>query len=158
MFWLVVIIIAYIVQFSILPHFVGVWLRFDIFLVLTVLIGLLQGMRNGMALGLVLGLLHDIAIGSSPGFFTGLYLIAGCAAGWFASKIFKGNIFVPLIVIIFWSILEAALLWWRLLYDYGQGLGQNMVSLCIGNFLLTLLTYYCLRHWLIPKEYYRLGD
>lgn len=93
--WGVLIVLALVLQATLVPLITIKGVRPDLLLIIVVSSGLLLGKEQGLGLGFFAGLLQDLASGN----IFGLNLLAKMATGFLAGvaerKVFKENILLP---------------------------------------------------------------
>lgn len=140
-----------ILQSTLLPYVAVGGVKPDLLLVLAVLVGLVFGTRSGLLAGLVAGLLKDLFLGKYLGLFTFTCVMAGYLAGLFQTKVFKGNLLVPVGVVTLVTLLHGFLVF-GLLRTAGLPLSGIAV---LWRILIPEVTYNVLLVPLIYPSVYR---
>ena len=94
--WLLVIVIALIIQSTLLPLVAIKGICPDILLVIVVSYALLSGKEKGVGMGFFAGLLQDLAFGSIFGSNTLSKLATGYICGLAERKVFKEHVLLPI--------------------------------------------------------------
>ena len=96
---LIEIMVSYLLQSSVFPHFELAGVVPDILLILVVSTAFFKGQNAGVLAGFISGLLMDFCIGDVIGLFAILYMIIGFFTG-FANKIFdEDDYLLPLALV-----------------------------------------------------------
>lgn len=145
------VVLALVAQVTV-ANFIQVWgIRPDLIMILIIMNGFLRGIREGAFLGFMAGLLKDVVTGNFLGAGALSGLVAGCAAGYAESRLFKENLIIVMGLIWFISFL-GQLVSYILLSMAGLGL-----SLFIGLFkvIIPASTYNALLGIVFYRWYYR---
>ena len=97
--WMGLIIGTLIVQATVIPLIFTGGIRPDLLLIVTVSAGLLFGKERGVGVGFFAGLIQDLGSGGILGLNTLAKLAIGYLSGMIEQKVFKENIFLPLLTI-----------------------------------------------------------
>ncbi|WP_196593249.1 rod shape-determining protein MreD [Pectinatus sottacetonis] len=95
--WVVVFLIAYILQTSIFRLITFDNVNVDLILLLTVSFALTHGFKQGAFAGFCGGLLQDIASGTFLGFNAFSKMIIGFCFGFMIDKVYEKKFFLPLV-------------------------------------------------------------
>lgn len=93
--WIVLDLLALLVQTALLPHIFPLGYVPDLILPLTVIIALYETPRRGLAAGLIGGLMQDLWAGRLLGINALTFALVGLAVAQLESRIVRDNVFVP---------------------------------------------------------------
>lgn len=122
----------------------------DLFLILTLLMGLVHGAAEGAVFGLALGTLQDFVYSRSLGMSAFVKMSTGFAAGVAGRRLFRENILV-LVVTVFAGTLVSGGLFFVMARIFGSGieflpaLGGIVVPGAVYNSVLAPFLYWALR-------------
>lgn len=99
-FTILILMLNFIFQSTILQHFKVLGVIPNTSLILVVIFALLKGKYNGAFTGLILGLFQDIFFGGVIGINAFIYFTIGYTAGLLDDKVFKENLVLPFLTIL----------------------------------------------------------
>lgn len=108
--WTGILIIALILQITVVPLFAIYGVKPDLLLMVVVSTGLLQGKEKGVGIGFFAGLLQDLAIGNLFGLNILSKLLTGYMFGLVERKVFKDHIFLPILAMAVATIFNSLVL------------------------------------------------
>ena len=107
--WGIFIIIVLVIQAVFIPLISIKGIKPDLLLVITVSAGLLYGKETGFCTGFFIGLLQDLASGNVFGLNLISKIVVGYGFGVAEGKVFKDNVFLPVIAVALASIISSIL-------------------------------------------------
>ncbi len=131
-FWVLplALLVAVVLQSTVIPYFAIDWVKPDITLVLIVLVGLLYGPVQGAAGGLFGGLLEDLFTGRFIGLFGLTRMLAGYLAGLVERRVYKEPFLVPMATSFVATVVSETLLFLILkLFGAAPGFGRSFVHI-----------------------------
>lgn len=107
--WGLLLIIALILQATLVPLIAVQGIRPDLLLLAVVSSGLLLGKEQGVGIGFFAGLLQDLASGNIFGLNVLSKMTTGYVAGLLERKVFKENILLPVLAIVVATFFNGAI-------------------------------------------------
>ena len=148
--WTVLITLLYTLQTSLLPFLSYNGVSANLMLLLTVSTAFIHGYRQGVLMGLVTGTLQDFTTGSFFGCTILSYMLIGLIFGKFSDRIFKEQIFFPVL-----SAPIAAIMHFFIMTALLFLLGYRIdLTRSIQTILQPLIVYQILFSWIIHKIVY----
>jgi rod shape-determining protein MreD len=98
--WGVLLVLALVIQSTLLPLIAVNGIRPDLLLILVVSSALLLGKEQGVGLGFFAGLLQDLASGNIFGLNVLSKILTGYLAGIMERKVFKENVLLPVLAVV----------------------------------------------------------
>ena len=95
--WALFVLLLYVVQTSLLPLIAFHGASADFLLLFAVSFGFIRGMRLGVLAGFLAGLLQDLLSGTFLGMNTLTKMLAGLIAGALSDRVFKEQMFLPVV-------------------------------------------------------------
>ncbi|MBC8016878.1 MAG: rod shape-determining protein MreD [Sporomusaceae bacterium] len=135
--WLIVIIVAIIIQTTLLPLIAIQGIYPDMLLVIIVSYSLLSGKEKGVSMGFFAGLLQDLASGSIFGTITLSKLATGYIFGLAERKVFKEHVFLPVAATAIATVLNSMIMF---MLFFILGMKVNILS-TVMNSVLPLALY-----------------
>ena len=135
--WLGVIIIAIIIQTTLMPLIAIQGIYPDMLLVIVVSYSLLSGKEKGVGMGFFAGILQDLASGSIFGTITLSKLAIGYIFGLAERKVFKEHIFLPVAATAVATVLNSIIIFMLL---FMLGMKVNILP-TLMNSVLPLALY-----------------
>lgn len=90
------LLVSFLLQLTVIPFLAIRWVKPDLILVVTVLVGLLYGPKYGAVTGVFGGLLEDLFIGHFIGLFGLTRMLAGFLAGLVETRVYREPFLVPM--------------------------------------------------------------
>lgn len=141
--WLGLIIVAIVIQSTLLPLMAIQGIYPDILLVIVVSYSLLSGKEKGVGMGFFAGLLQDLASGSIFGTITLSKLATGYIFGLAERKVFKEHIFLPVAATVVATIFHSTIMF-MLLFLFGIKVNvlstmiNSVLPLCLYNLVVAI--------------------
>ena len=104
--WLLTAVVLYAVQSSFLTRIVWNGISAELLLLFIVSFSFLYGNRHGVWMGFCVGLLEDLTTGTFLGLNTFSKMILGYVSGSFSKKVFKEQLFLPVLAVGMASLLQ----------------------------------------------------
>ena len=95
--WALFVLLLYVMQTSLLPLIAFHGASADFLLLFAVSFGFIRGMRLGVLAGFLAGLLQDLLSGTFLGMNTLTKMLAGLIAGALSDRVFKEQMFLPVV-------------------------------------------------------------
>ena len=95
--WALFVLLLYVLQASLLPLIAFHGASADFLLLFAVSFGFIRGMRLGVLAGFLAGLLQDLLSGTFLGMNTLTKMLAGLIAGALSDRVFKEQMFLPVV-------------------------------------------------------------
>lgn len=155
--YLLIIIIALILQVTVLSYYPLWGITPDLLLITVVMSGSFSGTKIGGLSGFIAGILQDIFINLNTGIFTLVKLIIGFISGITGKITFRENIFLPGILVFLFSIAQYLVIDF---FTIGFGFSQGIVELflysvlpeAVVNSILGLVLYPLFYKYFIPGD------
>jgi len=135
--WLGVLMVAMVIQSTLLPLIAINGIYPDILLIIVISYALLSGKEKGVGMGFFAGLLHDLASGSVFGINTLAKLSIGYLVGLTERKVFKEHLLLPIVATAVATVLNGSVMFVIL---FLLGYKVQMVSALMNN-ILPLVAY-----------------
>lgn len=135
--WLSVVIIAIIIQSTILPMILFRGICPDLLMVIVVSYALLSGKEKGVGVGFFAGLLQDVAFGTIFGINTLSKMLIGYIFGLAERKVFKEKVLLPVVATAVATLVHSVVMFTLLFF-----LGYKVdILAAIMNNILPLIGY-----------------
>jgi len=151
------IVAAVVLQSTVIPDIAIDWIKPDLILVITVLVGLLHGPIGGAAAGLFGGLLEDLFAGRFIGLFGLTRMLAGYLAGLVETRVYREPFLVPMATSFVATLVSETSLFLILkAFGAAPGFGRAFLHVigpaAVYNAVVAPLLYRPLRRLKIEKE------
>ncbi|MBB5337038.1 rod shape-determining protein MreD [Pectinatus brassicae] len=155
--WILVFLVVYILQSSLLYAISFEGSNADLLLLLTTSIALTHGFKRGAFAGFCGGLLQDIASGAFLGFNTLSKMIIGFCFGLMIDRIYEGKILLPLVSSVAATVANYIILTIIIfLLGYNVDIRQNIYKLLLFPIIYNLIFSYFVHKlvcWLKNKSF-----
>ncbi len=154
-YWIAFAVGLYVLQASILPLIAYHGISPNLLMLLTVSFAFLHGARYGVLMGFCLGVLQDLATGTFFGVSVFSYMLLGIACGSFSNRVFKEQLFLPVLASIaatavHYSILTGIMM----LMGYSFNLGMHIRNIFFPMMVYQLVFVYPVHRLAYSLEQY----
>lgn len=125
----------------------------NIALIFICFVSLYIGSLRAGALGIMLGLILDISVNKYAGYYALLFLLAGLTIGIFKDKIFKDNIFAPILLLAIASFSESIFM--IAISQSGAGFTSSfllIIKIALVNMIFAAILYYPISRMAVKIE------
>ena len=125
----------------------------NIALIFICFVALYIGSLRAGALGIILGLILDISVNKYAGYYALLFLLTGLTIGIFKDKIFKDNIFAPILLLAIASFSESIFM--IVISQSGAGFTSSLlliIKIALVNMMFAAILYYPISRMAVKIE------